>query len=50
MKKFALITALMLTLAACTGTRGTIGGQKVCTNDYLLGVLSISEIVAPCGK
>lgn len=50
MKKFALIAALMLTLAACTGTRGTIGGQKVCTNDYLLGVLSISEIVAPCGK
>ena len=29
---------------------GTIGGQKVCTNDYLLGVLSLSEIVSPCSK
>jgi hypothetical protein len=49
MKKLA-IAAMLLTLAACTGTRGTIGGQKVCTNDYLLGVLSISEIVSPCSK
>lgn len=40
----------VLALSACTGARGTIGGQKVCTNDYLLGVLSISEIVSPCGK
>lgn len=40
----------VLTLSACTGTRGTIGGQKVCTNEYLLGVLSFAEIVDPCGK
>ncbi|MGN1063217.1 MAG: DUF4223 family protein [Alphaproteobacteria bacterium] len=50
MKKFALIAALMLALSACTGSRGTIGNQKVCTNDYLLGVISISEIVAPCNR
>lgn len=49
MKKLVLV-AVLLALSACTGTRGTIGGQKVCTNDYLLGVLSITEMVAPCGK
>lgn len=50
MKKFLLIAALMLVLSGCMGTRGTIGGQKVCTNEYFLGVLSISEVFAPCGK
>jgi len=40
----------VLALSACTGTRGTIGGQRVCTNDYLLGIISISEMVSPCGK
>ncbi len=49
MKKLTLI-ALLFTLAACTGTRGKIGSQKVCTNDYLLGVISISELISPCGK
>ncbi|MFV0626588.1 MAG: DUF4223 family protein [Alphaproteobacteria bacterium] len=49
MKKLAVL-AVLLALTACTGTRGTVGSQKVCTNDYLLGVLSISELVAPCGK
>lgn len=49
MKKLAVLVVLMA-LSACTGTRGTIGGQKVCTNDYLLGVLSLSEIVSPCSK
>ena len=49
MKKLALV-AVLLALSACTGTRGTIGNQKVCTNDYLLGVISISELIAPCGK
>ncbi len=49
MKKFALVAALMLTLAACTGTRGTVGGQRVCTNEYFLGVLSITELFSPCG-
>lgn len=50
MKKLLVATALLLTLSACTGTRGKIGGQKVCTNDYLLGVISISEIISPCNK
>lgn len=53
MKKTALLATLLMvaaTLSACTGSRGTIGGQEVCTNDYLLGVISISEIVAPCSK
>ncbi len=49
MKKLAVIS-MLLALSACTGTRGKIGGQKVCTNDYLFGVLSISEMVSPCGK
>ncbi len=40
----------VLALSACTGTRGTIGGQRVCTNEYLLGVLSLSELFSPCGK
>lgn len=49
MKKLAIF-AVLFALTACTGSRGTIGNQKVCTNDYLLGVLSLSELVAPCGK
>lgn len=47
MKKLALI-AMLFALSACSGSRGKIGGQKVCTNDYLLGVISISELVSPC--
>lgn len=50
MKKLLIAAALLVSLSACSGTRGTIGGQKVCTNDYLLGVISLSEIVSPCGK
>lgn len=46
MKKLALVVVL-LALSACTGTRGTIGSQRVCTNDYLLGVISLSELVSP---
>lgn len=42
MKKLAIL-AVLFALSACTGTRGTIGGQKVCTNDYLLGVLSVRD-------
>ncbi len=49
MKKLLVATALLLTLSACTGTKGTWGGQKVCTNDYLLGI-SISEMISPCNK
>lgn len=50
MKKVIVVIGVSLFLAACSGTRGHIGSQKVCTNDYLLGVLSISELVSPCGK
>lgn len=49
MKKLLMLVALV-SITACTGSRGYIGGQSVCTNDYLLGVISISEIVAPCKK
>lgn len=50
MKKVALLLVACALMAACSGTRGKIGNQKVCTNDYLLGVISISELVSPCGK
>ena len=50
MKTFLLTIVLLLTLSACTGSRGVIGHQRVCTNDYLLGVISISEIVSPCNR
>ena len=50
MKKLLAVLILVLAVSACTGTRGRIGGQKVCTNEYLLGVLSISELFSPCGK
>ncbi len=49
MKTLAILT-LLFAISACSGTRGTIGGQKVCTNQYLLGVLSFSEMASPCGK
>ncbi len=52
MKKLALVLVAvsMLALSACTGTRGYVGGQKVCENHYLLGVISLSELIAPCNK
>ncbi|MDD4519375.1 MAG: hypothetical protein PHI50_00625 [Alphaproteobacteria bacterium] len=50
MKKIALVLALGLALSACGGVRGHVGGKKVCMNEYWLGVLSITEIVSPCGK
>ena len=49
MRILALL-ALTLALTACMGTRGRVGGQKVCENDYFLGVISISELFSPCGK
>ncbi len=49
MRILALL-GLTLALTACMGTRGTVGGQKVCENDYLLGVISLSELFSPCGK
>ncbi len=50
MKKLIITIFTLFTLSACMGTRGRINGQKVCTNDYFLGVLSISELFDPCGK
>lgn len=50
MKKILLFVLACACFAGCMGTRGTIGGQKVCTNEYLLGILSISELVSPCNK
>jgi hypothetical protein len=50
MKKLFVIAALALALSGCMGERGRIGGQKVWTNEYLLGVISIAEIIDPCGK
>lgn len=49
MKVLAML-AVALLLSACMGTRGTVGGQKVCENDYFLGLISISELFSPCGK
>lgn len=52
MKKLCIALALtaLLSLSACMGTRGTVGGQKVCENDYFLGVISITEFISPCNK
>ncbi len=52
MKKLALIAVFASTLAltACGGSRGYVGNQKVCENDYFLGVISISELFSPCTK
>lgn len=53
MKKLLMIAALVFavsTLSGCMGERGRIGGQKVCTNEYLFGVLSVAEVFSPCGK
>ncbi len=53
MKKLLMVAALVVavsTLSGCMGERGRIGGQKVCTNQYLFGVLSVSELFSPCGK
>ena len=49
MRLLALV-GLTLALTACMGTRGKFGGQRVCENEYLLGVISIAEIIDPCGK
>ena len=48
--RIVALLALTLALTACMGTRGKVGSQKVCENEYLLGVISISELISPCGK
>jgi hypothetical protein len=49
MKALAVIAALFA-VSACAGMRGTIGDQEVCMNEYLLGVVSLAELVSPCSK
>ena len=49
MRILALL-ALTMALTACMGTRGRVGGQKVCENEYLFGVISLAELFDPCGK
>lgn len=48
--KISALLVALVALSACAGTRGMIGNQEVCTNDYLLGLISISEMVSPCSK
>lgn len=48
--KATALVALLATLTACTGARGYVGNQPFCENHYLLGVISISELIAPCKK
>ncbi len=50
MMKYIVMLGLAFSLSACMGSRGYVGGQKVCENDYLFGVLSISELFSPCNK
>lgn len=50
MKKVVFLITSIIVLAGCTGTRGHVGNQEVCENDYLLGVISITEMVSPCKK
>lgn len=51
MKKLLVLAAVagMLVLSACTGVRGYDGNQKVCRNNYFLGI-SIIEQISPCSK
>ena len=48
--KISAVLVALIAVSGCAGTRGTIGNQEVCTNDYLLGVVSIAEMVSPCDK
>jgi len=52
MKKLLAVALCLsaLTLSSCSSYRGTVGDQKVCENEYFLGVISISELIAPCKK
>lgn len=49
MKTFVVL-AVLFAVSACAGMRGTIGNQEVCMNDYLLGVISITELISPCSE
>ena len=45
-----MIFLVLLALTACMGSRGYIGEQKACENDYLQSVISLSELFSPCNK
>jgi len=51
MKKLLVVALLVsaLSLTACMGTRGYHGSQKVCENQYLLGI-SLIEVLSPCNR
>lgn len=48
--KISVLLAALVAVSACAGTRGMVGDEEVCTNDYFLGVVSIAEMVSPCSK
>jgi hypothetical protein len=52
MKKVLSIVLMLVVLfgvSACGGYRGKIGKDEFCVNETLFGVISIGEIVNPCG-
>ena len=52
MKKMLVMAVAVLALAsltACMGIRGREGNNRICENEYFLGI-SLIEVVSPCGR